>query len=741
MRSLTAALIMVVAVPLAAGAQFLGLDRDGDLACTPEVDMGITDAAGGAWDTVDVFVNLGDDLLLAGGATFCVYDSLSIENESFVYTLPPEWNAGPTAVSDNLPDGLSAQYPRMKCFLVQFADFTVTAPMESPARIGSFIYRIAEDGCVGFVFNDDILASGWFDTQFQSGGFDGEGQTCPPFDCPPAPIMIVESEPSCPLPTIPAGVGWAGEIRFTAIEGETPYIWSASGLPAGVTIDEESGVVAGQPAESGDFTFTVRVDDAEGSFDERPCSLTVVDPVRIDTDYPECPLPTADYGEPYEGISFIAQDGVPPYQWSATGLPFDLEISPATGEITGRPFQGGTFVFTVQVTDGYTSDSRDCELTVLEQIDAFLGLDTDGDFSCDPIVDMGDPNMKPGTRDTSDLFIDATIDGYSWECVFCVDDSLVASLEDFAYNTPTGWVDDPFVVGSEPASGYGNAYPRMKCFRAASSDPSETVPLAFPAILGSLQYEATGGGCVSFLLDGDRSAYGTVDGREFAFDASGSRCEPLNCWYPVLIDPDSPECPLPVARPGTSYPPVATFAAEGGWPPYVWSQEGLPGAMDIDAATGLIQGTADEEGVYPFEVTVTDSVGYRTERPCSIEVKEVTNPLDHFAVRMKDGADGAIPGLAGPDGMLVEPNVPNPFNPTTTISFVTAAPANRARVEIYTATGGLVRTLLDGPLGAGRHDIEWDGRNGRGEPAGSGVYFSRVSVDALSRVRKMTLIR
>ncbi len=77
-------------------------------------------------------------------------------------------------------------------------------------------------------------------------------------------LSIDASNPPCPLDTI-----WVGadstvfeDVRFRASGGTPPYTWEASGLPFGLSIDAESGVIRGTPADIiGEFPFTVAVAD------------------------------------------------------------------------------------------------------------------------------------------------------------------------------------------------------------------------------------------------------------------------------------------------------------------------------------------------------------------------------------------------------------------------------------------------------------------------------------------------
>ncbi len=83
---------------------------------------------------------------------------------------------------------------------------------------------------------------------------------------------------------------------------------------------------------------------------------------------------------------------------------------------------------------------------------------------------------------------------------------------------------------------------------------------------------------------------------------------------------------------------------------------------------------------------------------------------------------------------------PNPFNPETSISFE-LRDAGYAKLAIYNAKGQKVRVLLDQELPSGRQVRVWDGRDDRGRPCASGVYFARLSQGDRSQTRKMLLLK
>ncbi|MFO7895932.1 MAG: FlgD immunoglobulin-like domain containing protein, partial [Candidatus Cloacimonadales bacterium] len=85
-------------------------------------------------------------------------------------------------------------------------------------------------------------------------------------------------------------------------------------------------------------------------------------------------------------------------------------------------------------------------------------------------------------------------------------------------------------------------------------------------------------------------------------------------------------------------------------------------------------------------------------------------------------------------------NYPNPFNPTTTISFSLAETAN-VDLKVYNAKGQVVKTLVAGEMNADNHTVVWNGDDNNGKSVSSGVYFYRMSTKGFSSTHKMMLIK
>ena len=90
--------------------------------------------------------------------------------------------------------------------------------------------------------------------------------------------------------------------------------------------------------------------------------------------------------------------------------------------------------------------------------------------------------------------------------------------------------------------------------------------------------------------------------------------------------------------------------------------------------------------------------------------------------------------------LRLEQNLPNPFNPKTTIRFSLPS-AGAASLFVYDASGRRVATLLDGPQVAGAEEVVWNGRDDAGNPLATGMYFYRLQHASGEQTRKMLLLK
>ncbi len=111
---------------------------------------------------------------------------------------------------------------------------------------------------------------------------------------------------------------------------------------------------------------------------------------------------------------------------------------------------------------------------------------------------------------------------------------------------------------------------------------------------------------------------------------------------------------------------------------------------------------------------------------------------NHFGI-----FDPGLPTAVRPtsaSGLELGQNIPNPFNPETTIPY-TLRQAAEVTLEVLNVEGRVVRTLVDQHMTPGNYAARWNGRDDGGTAVASGVYFFRLTDGAHSLVQKAVLVK
>lgn len=93
-----------------------------------------------------------------------------------------------------------------------------------------------------------------------------------------------------------------------------------------------------------------------------------------------------------------------------------------------------------------------------------------------------------------------------------------------------------------------------------------------------------------------------------------------------------------------------------------------------------------------------------------------------------------------PRHYVLHQNVPNPFNPKTTIRYRVPT-ASDVKLSIYDPAGQLIQTLVNDLHEGGTYTVQWNGENEQGVSMPSGVYLYRLEAKNFSETRKMILLR
>ncbi len=111
-------------------------------------------------------------------------------------------------------------------------------------------------------------------------------------------------------------------------------------------------------------------------------------------------------------------------------------------------------------------------------------------------------------------------------------------------------------------------------------------------------------------------------------------------------------------------------------------------------------------------------------------------PVLSYTVGIQDEQDFMPPV----SGLMLCQNSPNPFNPTTTISF-SIPKDDKVELKVYNIKGQLVKTLVNDHLEAGMHKAVWNGDNQSGKNVSSGIYLYRLESGGKSKAQKMLLLK
>jgi len=125
--------------------------------------------------------------------------------------------------------------------------------------------------------------------------------------------------------------------------------------------------------------------------------------------------------------------------------------------------------------------------------------------------------------------------------------------------------------------------------------------------------------------------------------------------------------------------------------------------------------------------------------PARISGKQLPPRLVEF-VEEPTGIEDSGSRSALPTRPRLLGNYPNPFNPSTRICFALSR-TSAVSLELFNVVGQRLRTLVDGRVDGGYHEIVWDGLDSSGKAVGSGVYLASVETDGWRDIGRMVLLR
>jgi hypothetical protein len=167
---------------------------------------------------------------------------------------------------------------------------------------------------------------------------------------------------------------------------------------------------------------------------------------------------------------------------------------------------------------------------------------------------------------------------------------------------------------------------------------------------------------------------------------------------------------------------------------FLGSMAGGPGVVHVDVAALGVDKAFEESGEIARIVLRPRDDGAITVKMVEADLRDLNNERE--VIEETGGGEKFVPTISA-----LHQNRPNPFNPTTTLTYDVASPSV-VSVRIYSVTGKLVRTLVDEFKTTGRYETVWDGRDNNGSTVTTGVYFYRMTAAGFaSQTRKMLLLK
>ena len=168
---------------------------------------------------------------------------------------------------------------------------------------------------------------------------------------PPAPVISSNS----------TATGTTGTVfSYTITASNTPASYSATGLPAGLSINTSTGAISGIPTATGTFNVTINAINTGGT-GSKNLAITINNPI------PSVPVVSGNStanGTTGSAFSYTITASNTPISYSATGLPSGLSVNTTTGLISGTPTINGIFDVTINATNAGGTGSKALTVTI-----------------------------------------------------------------------------------------------------------------------------------------------------------------------------------------------------------------------------------------------------------------------------------------------------------------------------------------------------------------------------------------
>ena len=393
-----------------------------------------------------------------------------------------------------------------------------------------------------------------------------------------------------------------------------PTYYSASGLPAGLTINESTGVISGTPTGTGGtYNVIVSVNNSTGG-----SNATVVLTVTAGT----TPVITSPLSAtiPY-GLAFTYQIQATnsPTSFASSGLPAGLTLNPTSGLISsgGQPTYysnwGSTYSVTISATNSSGTNSSTVVLTVGGEVSVISSSLAVSAIAGQSFTYQATATGRPTDYVASGLPSGLTLNSYTGLISGTMNVSPGVYTATLSVFCAYGWTSSYLVItvgavpGNRPtitSSLSANAYSGLTFFYqiAASNTPTSFAASGLPAGLALDPLS----GAISGTLSAPSGVYVVSI---TATNPVGTGSASLSITVGVLAPPVVTSAKTANANVGSSFGYQITASSSG----LYFAATGLPPGLSLNTVSGVISGTPQTTGVYSAAVTAINQIGQSSQ--------------------------------------------------------------------------------------------------------------------------------